>query len=611
MPDSSSSLPLAADAPGVSEAQWRDAVAAVLAKRRAGEPPSGDEAVAALSRATYDDITVAPLYTAPDVAGLPDAGRPGAAPFVRGARAGRSAWDVRVRIDDPDAAAAARTAVEELETGATSLWLAVGPGAVAVEDLPAALDGVYLDLAPIVLDAGTDTVAAVDTLLGLAADRSVARGDLNGSAGFDPIGTRARTGAEADLTQLAALADRLVDVPGFTVATVDGTVYHDAGASDAQEIGVATAVAVAYLRVLVDAGLSVEQALGRIEFRFAVTDEQFASIAKLRAARRVWSRVAELSGPDAGGAPTAAPSAGQRQHAVTSHAMLTRYDPWVNLLRSTIACFAAAVGGAESVTVAPFDAAIGRSDRFARRLARNTQSILHDESSLARVLDPAGGSWYVESLTQSVAEAAWTVFTDIERAGGPLKRLDDGTVARFLDGVRARREADIERRVAPITGVSEFALITEDLLSRAPAPVRGGGGLEPHRWAERFEAFRDRAEAAPSRPRIYLATLGPYAAHQARAGFAANLFQAGGIECVRGPVEDFAASGCTVACLCSSDELYAQEGADAIAALRAAGAVGVWTAGKTDLGAVDGAVYVRCRVPEVLEAVFEQLVVPA
>ncbi len=600
MPESPPLLPLADDFPAASDSQWRDAVAAVLGKRT---PVSPDDAVAKLSRTTYDDITVAPLYTAADVVSLADAGAPGQAPFVRGARSTSTGWDIRTRHDNADAGVAAQEIVQDLETGATSIWLVVGDGALSVDDLPVALKDVYLDLAPIVLDAGEQTVAALDAVLALAAERDIAPAELRGSAGVDPIGRRARTGARADLSVLANVAERLAQFPQMQVATVDATVYNSAGATDAQEIGIATAVGVAYLRALVDAGLSVDDALRRLEFRFAVTDEQFAQIAKLRAARRIWSRVAELSGADAG------PAAGaQRQHAVTSEAMLTQRDPWVNLLRTTIACFAGAVGGAQATTVLPFDTAVGRSDDFARRLARNTQSILHDESSLARVLDPGGGSWYVESLTEALAEAAWTVFTDIEKNGGALARLDDGSMARFLDRVRERRDEDIAHRRSPITGVSEFALITEEPLRRDSRAEQPADGLLPaHRYAERFEAFRDRADAAPTRPQAYLATLGPYAAHNARAGFAANLLQAGGIECVRGGVDEFAASGLPVAVLCSSDELYAEQGATAAADLRAAGAKHVWLAGKTDVDGVDGQLFAGVDAIGVLAAIFEQL----
>jgi methylmalonyl-CoA mutase len=217
------------------------------------------------------------------------------------------------------------------------------------------------------------------------------------------------------------------------------------------------------------------------------------------------------------------------------------------------------------------------------------------------VLDPAGGSWYVESLTDELAHAAWDRFTDIERAGGALAALDGGHLGELLAATAARRADDIAHRRAPITGVSEYALITEAPVARAAAPEPPSGGLLPRiRWAAPYEALRDRADAAASRRRVFLATLGPVAAHSGRAGFAANLFQAAGFECITGKVEDFAAAGTPVACLCSSDKVYASEAEAAAAALREAGASYVWLAGKGDHPGVDGTLFAGCDALAVL-----------
>jgi methylmalonyl-CoA mutase len=298
--------------------------------------------------------------------------------------------------------------------------------------------------------------------------------------------------------------------------------------------------------------------------------------------------------------------------------MMSRRDPWVNMLRTTIACFSAAVAGADAITVLPFDSAIGLSDAFARRIARNTQSVLHDESSLARVIDAAGGSWYVESLTDQVAEKAWATFTAIERAGGALAALDDGTLDEIFAAARNRRADDIAHRRAPLTGVSEFAYIDEPPVAREPvAPPPSGGLLPSIRYAQDFESFRDRAEAAPARPTVFLAALGPLAVHSARVGFARNLLQSGGIEPVVGTgnstdiVEAFRASGTTVACICSNDKTYAEQAADVAAALHQAGASHVWLAGKGDYPGVDGYLYSGVNALDVLATTFEKLEVPA
>ena len=590
MDASTDPLELAAGFPAAGEDEWRALVAGVL--RRSGRGDL-DDPVEALTSTTYDGIRIRPLYA--DRPAEP--GLPGAPPYVRGALPDRTGWDVRAQHRDPDPRSTCAAGLTDLQGGATSLWLVLGADGVAVDDLHAALQGVHLDLAPIALDAGAQTGAAATAFLGLA--RDVDPGAVAGTLGADPIGLQARTGTVAEPGLLGDLARAARPHPQLHVATIDATVYHEAGAGDADELAVATAVGVAYLRALTDAGLSIEAALRAVEFRFAVTADQFLSIAKLRAARRLWARVAELSGVVGG--------RGQYQHAVTSAAMMTRRDPWVNMLRTTIACFAAAIGGADAITVLPFDAAIGLPDSFARRIARNTQAILHDESSLGRVVDAAGGSSYVEALTAELAEKAWDEFTAIERAGGALAALEGGRIEELVARSRSARAQDIAHRRFSLIGVSEFALPDEAPVPRTPGPARATGGPLPSlRYAEPFEALRDRAEAVEPRPVVFLAALGPLAAHSARVGFATNLFNAAGLRTRVGPVEDFADSGASVACLCSSDEVYTELGDAAVAQLRGAGAAHIWLAGRRgSVTGVDGFVHAGCDALEVLKTTLD------
>jgi methylmalonyl-CoA mutase len=347
----------------------------------------------------------------------------------------------------------------------------------------------------------------------------------------------------------------------------------------------------------------VDEAFGQLEFRFSASADQFTTIATLRAARRLWDRVGEASG--------AAPEArGQRQHAVTSSVMTTKHDPWVNMLRTTVACFAAGVGGADVVTVQPFDAALGLPDAFARRIARNTQSLLVEEGHLARVLDPAGGSWYVESLTEDLARAGWAWFTEIERAGGLAAALESGVVGTRLAAAWAERAQRLATRTDALTGVSEFPNPTEVLPARRPAAPAPAGGLPRVRAAAAFEELRDRVEAVQPRPRVHLATLGPVARHTARATFAANLFGAGGLQTPAGDgVTGFAEAGTTVACIVGTDKDYASDAFDLAAELRSAGASQVWLAGSPSLGVdgVDGYVYAGCDALDVLTTVLGQL----
>jgi methylmalonyl-CoA mutase len=608
-------LSLAAEFAPATLAQWQRLALAVLRRSGAADEQTSPEAVdELLARTTYDGIRVAPLHTAADSA--PPAGLPGRPPYIRGGQPTGpvvSGWDIRQRHADPDPQATHEAILADLENGVTSVWLELGPAALDPALLPAALDGVYLDLASVVLDAGPATEPAAAAFLALAADRRVDPAEVRGNLGADPLGWLARTGDPADLRLAATLAHRCAaSHPRLRAVTVDATAYHDAGGSDAEELGCALAAGAAYLRALTDAGLNLPAALGQLEFRYAASADQFLTISKLRAARRLWARVAQVCGAPAAGA--------QRQHAVTSSAMMTARDPWVNMLRTTLACFAAGVGGADAVTVQPFDARLGLPDGFSRRIARNTQSLLLAESNVGRVVDPAGGSWYVERLTEDLAQAAWTWFTEIERAGGLAAALGSGLVADRLAATWARRAENLAHRRDPITGVSEFPHLDERLPSRTPAPPPPGGGLPRHRYAEPFETLRARADAhlavIGAAPTVFLATLGPIAAHTARASFAANLFAAGGVRTTRsGPGTDpaeigaaFAASGATVACLCGTDRAYAELAPAVAAALAAAGAQRVWLAGPPgEYDAVTSYLYAGCDAVEVLETTLRDL----
>lgn len=592
-------LILAGEFPEHDRGQWQELVQAVLAK--SGALPEGHTGPIEelIESTTYDGIAIKPLYTADDAPSAP--GFPGLPPFVRGGRpegAVATGWDIRQRHADPDPQVTTRAVLADLENGVSSLWLVVGDSGLPMSSLADVLHEVYVNLAPVVLDAGADFLAAAGALLAVHTDKALPAGELHGNLGADPLGLHARTGAEGDIEGATRLALRMAaDYQRLRTIVVDALPYHEAGGSDAQELGCSIAAGAVYLRALTEAGLDVEQALGQLEFRYAASADQFLTIAKYRAARRLWARVAEVSG--AGPAARA-----QRQHAVTSPVMMTRRDPWVNMLRTTLACFGAGVGGADAITVAPFDAAIGLPDDFARRIARNTQSILLEESKLAGVIDPAGGSWFVERLTDDLAMAAWTWFTEIERAGGLPAALSCGLVADRLAETWAARRANIADRTDAITGVNEFPNLAEQTVERKSERPVVGGGLPKVRLAQDFEALRDRSDAAlavtGSRVKVFLATLGPIAAHNARAMFAANLFQAGGIEApaagATSTPEDVVAafrdSGTTMACLCGSEKSYVDQAEPVAAALREAGATRVLLAGAPrEISGVDGFVH--------------------
>ncbi len=533
-------LRLAAADDRSTRADWEAAAAGVLRKARRMKDDDADDLVwQKLTRTTLDDIEVAPVGSPEMLDQVQTEGRP--------TRSGE--WDIRAHVGGADAKALNETALVDLDGGVTSLWLEVD----ADTDLAATLDGVLLDLAPVVLDAPADDPAA---------QAAVARAFLE-VLGATPPAVGTNLGGRGDsVAEVAGLARDA----GVLGVVVDATTAHDLGASDAQELGWSMATAAAYLRELTGAGFSVDEAAGLIEFRYAATDEQFPTMAKLRAARRLWRRVLELSEAEGDHA--------QRQHVVTSRPMMSRYDPYVNMLRTTVASFAAGVGGADAVTVLPFDSPLGRPETLGRRVARNTSALLMHESHLAKVTDPGGGAFALEKLTDDLSAAGWAELGRIEEDGG----VGAGFEARVAEVV-ARREAEIARRERPITGLTEFPNLAEELPEREPT---GGATETVRRYGASFEAMRD----DPPAGRVFLATLGPVAAHTARATFATNLLAAGGIAVdaagATAGVDELVAAydGHPVVCLAGSDPAYAEWGREAAAALREAGATHVVVAGK-------------------------------
>lgn len=575
--------------------QWRTAVAGVLAKssrRDAADLPAEPERL--LDSQTYEGFAIRPLYTTLDA--VPESALPGQWPFVRGGDALRdvkSGW--RVVESFPAVPGAAVGTVNgavlvALTEGASALSLRVGDGGgIALGELDRLLDGVFLDLVPVIFEgvesAGADLAAAADAVLALLGNLDEdQRSRLSIDLGVDPLTAQFSGRPATDGADLPATVAKLTGHDGGVRAiTVDGPAFHNLGSSAAWELAGSIAAAVAYLRLLSDGGVATPDALRQISFRYAADDDQFMTIAKLRVARQLWARVAEVVGAD-----TADDAGAARIHAVSSLPMMTQRDPWVNMLRTTLAAFAAGVGGADTVQVHPFDAAIpdgldGTSATFARRIARNTQLLLLEESHIGQVLDPAGGSWFVEDLTAQLAEQAWAHFQDIEARGGFVAARD--YIAAQIAEVAARRSDDVAHRRTAITGVNEFPNLDEQ-----PLP-QGSSVSSIARYAAGFEALRDRSDAflasTGARPKVLLLPLGPLAEHNIRTTFASNLLASGGIEAVNpGTVEAAAVAAAvadagapTVAVLCGSDARYGAEASAAVAAAHAAGVRQVLLAG--------------------------------
>ncbi|MBK9302603.1 MAG: methylmalonyl-CoA mutase [bacterium] len=623
--------------PSPSLEQWR----ALVDRDLAGAPFAKK-----LVTRTLEGIEIAPLYTRADqppaVAGE---GWPGQAPYTRGALGCEAApgWDIRQEVTHPDPAVAGQQVRQELARGAASVQLCLDPAGAAgvavrgADDLDLALAGVDFATTRVALKSGARFVPAAQQLREVWERRGLAAADAKADLLADPIGAwvvrgGAPGGLEALLTAMASLAAAAAkETPQVRAVKMAGCPFHDAGADDAQELAAILSGGLAYLKAMDAAGLDLASAARQIHVCVAVDGQFFGDIAKLRALRTVWSRLVEASG----GAPQARRA---HLHARTSWRMMTARDPWVNLLRTTTAAFAAGVGGAEVVTVLPFDAAVNEPDDFSRRLARNVQIVLQQEASLGRVLDPAGGCWHLEARTAALAERAWILFQELEGRGGLVASLRDGWFQEKIAATRQARARDVATRRLPLTGVSEFPQLDERPVARprpapppgappTPAPLQDAiAPLAAVRLSAPFEALRDAADrhlaTTGARPRAFLANLGRLAQFSARAGFARNLLAAGGIAAEGEQGYDDAAalaaalraSGCRLAVICSTDELYAERLPAAAAALKGAGAATVVVAGRMGeheaawrAAGVDRAIYLGCDVLETLGALLDGL----
>ena len=581
-------LSLASDFPDATRDDWRRLVDAALK----GAP------FARLESRTFGGLTIEPLYE-----------RAAGAHAVPG-RAPGAAWTLMQRVDHPDAAAANKQALDDLENGATGLVL-VFAGSVSANGfglepsaakLKQVLDGVDLD-AGIAVDLNLSPTSRhiVRDFAALLKDRGVAPGAVDLRFSINPIGGFAATGHSArnwaDLAPYFAHMVGELAGDGFRgpFAVADGRIIHNAGGSEAQELAFALASAVAYLRALethgTTNGMALDKARDAIYFRLAADADQFLTMAKFRAARKLWARVEAACGLAAKPVTIAAETAWR---------MMTRRDPYVNILRTTIAVVAAGFGGADTVTVLPHTAPLGLPDALARRIARNTQLLLLEESNLARVDDPGAGSGTLEAMTQQLAAAAWSQFQEIELAGGVWTALETGLIQRNVAAVCAERQKAVARGKDILTGTNAFPDLRETVptvLDVAPtAPLNGAvaavttAALPRLRLAEPFESLRDASDEilgkTGARPEIFLANLGTAAEFTARASFAKNFFESGGIAAIFGDGDTaalaaaFKASGAGLACLCSSDKVYDKDAAAAAQTLKAAGARYIYLAGR-------------------------------
>lgn len=592
-----SATPLAADFEAATRAEWLALVDKAI---------KGADFEKKLVTRTADGIRIEPIYTRETSVAALQTAVPGHAPLTRGASSEVQGlgWEIRQRVNAGNPDQANREILSELEGGSNGIVLEIeAPGQTgcriqSAADMTAALAGMRLDLAPLELRAGLGAADAASHLVAALSGLGIPPQSAQVFLGLDPIGSLARWGTlpspiQQVLIETMALAREAHDAaPAMRTVKVDATLYHEAGATEAFELAALGATLIAYLRMFEAAGIAPDEALGQIAFTVSSDTDLFATVAKLRAARRIIWRIADASG--AGDA-----AAGLHLSANSSFRMMARRDPWTNMLRSTLSCAGAILGGANAITVLPFTAALGEADDFARRTARNIQIVLQEESWLGRVLDPMGGSWYIEALTDELAKTAWGLLQEIEGKGGIIAALDQGFVQDKIATDAAARAKAIATGRQELTGVSAFPLLGDDGVKvrpprKAPA-VRGKEmvrPLAPHRLAEPFEALRDAADAHAQKTgqelKVFLASLGPVIEHTARSTWIKNYLAAGGIAALTSDgyasaeeaAQAFKASGATAACICSSDALYAEHAEATAKALKQAGARLVLMAGR-------------------------------
>lgn len=523
-----------------------------------------------------------PLYTEAHHATADDtAGLPGFAPFTRGATALNNKflpWHIAQRVIIGRKSADNAAILTDLAGGVSAIMLDFSAKPADAAALDKLLADVMLDIAPLSLASATsDTARAVLEVL-----------DKRG-IGDVPI----YLNLSAD--DAAALVDTAKTRPSTRLMTANGAAFHAQGAGVAQELGWLLAELTDGLRKLEAVGLAPADALSKITLTLAAEVDFFAGLAKIRAARLLFANIA-----DAIGAPDTRPQI----HAETSLRAFSDVDPWVNILRATSAAMGAGIAGVDMLTVAPCTATGATDNVLTRRIARNTQVILQEESHIGHVADAAGGSWYIESLTEQLAESAWGEFQKIEACGGIEAAQSDIDAA--LSQARKDFDAAVDTRAMPLVGVSEFPNLEE-------VPLEAGQDTS-YRLSAAYEGLRHAAQKA--KPKVFLANIGEMASFTPRANFAANIYAAGGLHAVSGDggtepdaiATAFKNSNAKIAVICASDDDYESHAEAIAAALKQSGATHIALAGKPrNIADVDAYCFAGCAVLRFLQEIHKTL----
>lgn len=553
--------------PPVSTKQWEGVIK---------EDLKGAEYEKKLVWKTIEGIKVKPYYRAEDLQHLKHMDiLPGESTYLLKSKANGNAWEIRQDIRVANIEEANKQALEAIEHGATSLEMICCSRAVSRDEFAKLLNGIHFGCIHFSLSAYAQTAVLFDYLIEEANKRGYDAAQMNGCIHFDPLGILTTLGNymasdKEDLVKVKTLLEKAKQqLPLYRVLGVSGYLFQESGATTVQELGYSLAMANEYLSKLVDLGMPVDDITPRMHFIFATGSNYFFEIAKIRAFRLLWETIVKEYKPQAKDASKA------YVHCTTQKWNMTIYDPYVNMLRGTTESMSAVLGGADSVSVRPFDAPYHKASGFSNRIARNTQNILKEEAYLDRIADPAAGSYYIESLTDSIATEAWKLFQKIEAEGGYSKAFINGTIQSEINAIAAKRLNDIATRRETVLGTNQYPNFTEQMRSQIDQEVINNKQviasttiatpLKRQRGAEAFETIRLKTEQSGKRPKVFMLTIGNLAMRLARSQFSSNFFGIAGFEVIDNngfkTVDDGIKAAMTgkadIVVICSSDDEYA------------------------------------------------------
>lgn len=523
---------------------------------------------------TDEGFSVRPYYRAENLKDIDYLNTlPAEFPYTRGTKADNNHWEIVQEIEEADPQKANAIALDALKRGATTIAVNAANLSNATA-LAALLNGIDLNKTGVQFNHVKSYLDLMKLFLQYVEEKGYDKQLVSGSINFDPLTYRLKHNKfyfsqEEDMMQAVELLNMVEGMKNFKLINVNGILLHNAGSTIVQELGYTLALANEYIAFCTEHGVKMEKAASRMQFTLSVGSNYFMEIAKLRAARLLWSTiVAQYK-------PTCDCAYKIRINTVASTWNKTLYDPYVNMLRCTTEGMSAVIGGSDAISLQPFDVAYKESDEFSRRIARNVQVILKEEAFMDRVVDPAAGSYYVETLTNAIAEHAWKLFQSVEANGGALKAIEEGSLQAEIEKSCQKRDMDIATRRYILLGTNQYPNIKETMADKVERVVKDENeGLKTYRGAIAFEEIRlatEKYAEKNGRPKVYLLKLGNLAMRQARAGFITNFFGCAGYEIVE-PAgfatveESVKAAGEAkpdLIVVCSSDEEYATLGVEA------------------------------------------------